>query len=186
MTERFLADEGVESRVRLRAVEPADADAMWRVETDSSQWRLSGLAAPYSHIHILDYATSYEADPFKAGQLRLIVDFNGQVAGIADLYDISAKNRTAFVGIYIFEEHRGKNLASKSLKLLEEYAFNILNLRILAAKVAESNTDSVHLFEAAEFVRSGKLSNWILSGNQTHNLILFEKELSYSTFLPES
>lgn len=98
--------------LRLRAVEPDDADMMWEVESDSGQWIENGMSAPYSRKNLKDYAETYDADPIRAGQLRLVIErkMNGgnETVGLIDLYDISSLWRTAYVGIYILEKNRRK------------------------------------------------------------------------------
>lgn len=164
--------------IHLRALEPDDADMLCSVENDSSQWIENGMSAPFSHHQLLQYALSYEADPFISGQLRLIIEAdNKDVAGVIDLYDISMTNRTAFIGIYVCREWRGKGYAIEALRLIENYARNILNLRILAARVATCNETSISLFRHSGYKQSGLLSDWILSGSKTFDMALFTKRI---------
>lgn len=175
----FLTDE----ILRLRAVEPSDAELMWEFESDSSQWRDNGMMAPFSRKNLREYAEGYDPDPIRCGQLRLIIestetqDAAGNILGIIDLFDISATNRTAFVGIYVKPDSRCKSIASRSLALIERYASQLLNLRILAAKVSERNMASRTLFEKNGYTLSGELRNWLLSGKSEFNLILYSKKL---------
>lgn len=168
------------SHMRLRAVEPSDSMIMWDIERDSSQWIENGMSAPLSYRNLKEYAEGYDADPFKSGQLRLIAETaeSGECLGIVDLYDISAKNRTAFIGIYIIGKYRNQGLASEALGLLEVYSFRILNLRQLAAKIVSSNDASRRLFTRCGFKLRGVLPEWILSGNRTFDLALFTKAVS--------
>ena len=167
-------------KIRLRAVEPADAGMMWEVENDSSQWLENGMAAPFSRRNLEVYADSYDADPIRAGQIRFVCETIGtrRPAGLADLYDISAVNRTAFAGIYILPPFRRKGHASEALALMENYARLLLNLRVLAAKVAGSNHESISLFEHAGYTLRGELPGWLMSGGETTPLCIFTKVLT--------
>ncbi|MDE7181061.1 MAG: GNAT family N-acetyltransferase [Muribaculaceae bacterium] len=172
------------SILRLRAVEPADADLMWLWETDSSQWAENGIRAPFSHNNLKQYAETYDADPIRSGQLRLIVELTPadnetecKAIGLVDLYDIDAVNRTAYTAIYICRDMRGKNYASEALLLLEPYCLQLLNLRILAAKICASNTGSIRLFEQLGYIREGCLSDWMMLGAQTFDLLYYTKHL---------
>lgn len=174
---RFLEDD----ILRLRAVEPSDADMMWSVETDSSQWLDNGMSAPYSRHNLREYADNYDADPIRAGQLRLVAELKESdrysVVGLVDLYDISSICRTAFIGIYICEPYRGNGHASRALSLMEKYARRLLNLRILAAKVSASNTASIHMFSKSGYMPAGELRDWILNGAETFSLLIYTKSL---------
>lgn len=181
---RFLEDE----MLAFRAVEPEDAQMMWCVETDSTQWRENGMMAPYSMRNIREYAENYDADPIRSGQLRLIAETREKAgsredkfAGIADLFDISPTGRTAFVGLYVRQQFRGRGYASHMLRLLEEYCRMLLNLRILAGKVSETNIASRAMFERAGYSREAELHGWLLSGPETHSLLIYTKPLITTT-----
>lgn len=172
---RFLEDD----ILRLRAVEPEDADMMWRVETDSRQWQDNGMSAPFSRHNLREYAENYDADPIRAGQLRLVIEDKneGKPVGLIDLYDISASNRTAFIGVYVTEDYRRKGYARKALDLTGIYAGTLLNLRILGAKVSSANRVSRHLFEKAGYSLSGELPGWLLNGKEQNSLLIYTRRL---------
>ena len=171
---KFLEDEFI----RLRPVEPDDGDFMWNVESDSTQWVQNSLVAPFSRENLRAYALNYEADPFLAEQLRLIITDRGENRiGIVDLYNLSSQHRTSMVGIYILPAYRKQSLAGKALALLEQYARHILNLRQLGAKIVDGNEISMNLFLKAGYVWSGTLKNWILSGPESFSLHILQKEL---------
>ena len=170
--------------LHLRAVEPGDADCMWEFENDSTQWRDNGMMAPYSHKNLKEYAENYDADPIHSGQLRLIVEkltdeaeSKAEIIGIVDLYDISATNRTAFIGIYIKPERRNVGYAQRALGLIEKYSHQLLNLRILAAKISERNSESLQLFKKCGYEECGELRHWILCGKNDFSLLLYTKML---------
>ena len=151
---------------------------MWCVESDSLQWVQNSLVAPFSRENILQYACNYEADPYLAEQLRLIiVDKSDKRIGIADLYELSPQHHTSMVGIYILPEFRNVGNGINALNLLEQYALNILNLRQLGAKRVDGNDLSMQLFLKAGYEWSGTLKNWIQSGRQTFSLHILQKAL---------
>lgn len=178
---RFLEDD----MMRLRAVEPEDAAELWEIETDSRQWLENGMMAPYSRHNLKEYAETYDADPIRSGQLRLIINIKkekpgkcrGDIAGIVDLYDISASGRTALIGIYVREEFRNNGIGTHALRLTEEYARLLLNLRMTGAKISGTNKSSIRLFENAGYKKAGELPGWLMSGNNTFPLLIFIKEL---------
>ncbi|MDE6340632.1 MAG: GNAT family N-acetyltransferase, partial [Muribaculaceae bacterium] len=148
--------------IRLRAVEPSDAEKMWEMECDSEQWIHNGMSAPYSLNNLRDYANNYDADPIRSGQLRLIIEKNDDhnVIGMIDLYDISPIHRTAFIGIYISKAFRREGYALLAIGLLEKYCSNLLNLFQIGAKIMDGNVPSELLFEKAGFIRQCILPKW--------------------------
>lgn len=165
--------------IRLRAVEPEDARSMWEMENDSEQWIHNGMAAPYSLQNLEQYANTYDADPIRAGQLRLIIERieDKTILGAIDLYNVSAIHQTAFVGIYIFPPYRNKRYALKSIVLLEEYCRLLLNIYQLGAKILSDNKVSIRLFENAGYELRGGLPEWYKSGKTRMNLLLYSKIL---------
>lgn len=157
--------------LNLRAVEPSDIDFMWRVESDRSQWLDNGNTAPYSQSQIVDYVMNYKADPMREGELRLIIEHDGETIGIADLYNLNVVSRTGWIGIYLNPESRGYGHARKTLALLSDYAFNILHMRCLGAKIAEPNKACISLFESGGFEHVGSLKKWLLADEAVDVLI---------------
>lgn len=172
-------------RLQLRAVEPSDAAVIWDIEDDNTQWIVNGMMAPISMHMITEYALNYDADPYRTGQLRLVARFavDGTdepevVVGLADLYDISARNHTAFVGIYVRSEYRGRGYGAEMLRQLEKYARNILNIRTVVAKVAAVNSSSGRLFVKAGYEKAGEIKQWICLPEGSSDLTLYQKCLN--------
>lgn len=180
-----MADTGLlrSEGLRLRPVEPDDAMAMWEMESDPHQWIDNGMMAPFSLRNLKEYALQYRADPFAEGQLRLMLVNEGSAepAGIVDLYDICASNRTAWVGIYIRPAFRGNGIGRKALMMLEDYCRRLLNLRILAAKIASGNVASRRLFAKDGYIECGCLKDWLVSADNSQDILLFQKSLNSNT-----
>lgn len=177
-----MADFGLlrNGALSLRPVEPEDALAMWEMESDPTQWIQNGMMAPFSLRNLREYALQYRADPFAEGQLRLmLVDKNvTEPVGVVDLYDISASNRTAWVGIYVRPAYRGKGMGVNALLLIEDYCRRLLNLRILAAKIASENIASQRLFAKSSYTECGRLRDWLVSSDKSQDIILFQKSIT--------
>lgn len=171
----FLSDR----IICLRAVEPQDATAMWEMEQDSDQWIHNTMAAPFSFHNLKEYAENYDADPIRAGQLRLIIESvdSKNILGCIDLYDISPLHQTAFIGIYIKPEYRKSGMGRRAVYLLEKYAHNLLNLHQLGAKIMQPETASVRLFESCDYVLRGTLPEWYKVGKHRIDLLIYTKML---------
>lgn len=174
-------------RIYLRAPEPSDADFMYEVENDADAWRYSDTIAPLSRRILRDYALEYDADPFSAGQLRLIIvrkDSDTPV-GIVDLYDLSQRHSRAFIGIYIIPDFRRNGYAAETISLVGRYARATLHLHQLGAKVEVSNETSVRIFSDSGYVNSGILKDWWSSADgRFSDMLLFTKILSDSGGCP--
>lgn len=158
-------------KVRLRAVEPEDVDFMLECESDSYSAMWSDFRAPFSRNQLAAYALTYDADPFSAGQLRLIVDA-GEPVGILDVYDINQKDSRAFIGICIHPDFRKRGLASESLESLKCFNSVQLGLDQLLAKVSVENSAGLRLFQKAGFSKIALLPRWHRIGTRFHDFLL--------------
>ena len=169
------------NRLHLRALEPSDADFMYEVENDALAWRYSDTIAPLSRKILRDYALTYDADPFTAGQLRLIITEkeNNTPVGIVDLYEVSQRHQRAFIGIYICKDFRGRGYADETIQLIEDYAHNNLHLHQLGAKVENSHVKAEKLFQNRGYKLKGHLSDWLSTPDGKFvDMKIFTKPLS--------
>lgn len=188
MTGQLIKEGSPLSGMRLwaRAVEPEDASPMWEMESDPGQWQYNGMTAPLSIFNLRAYANNYEADPFTAGQIRLIVELRDtapsalideRVVGMVDLYDISATNRTAYVGIYVRPCFRGRGYGLEMAEIIAKYGRAMLNLHSIVAKVTEGNLPSFKLFIKAGYREAGTLRGWVEWNGERRDMTIFQKEL---------
>lgn len=145
----------------LRAVEPEDAEMMYEAESDPAAWRYSDYLAPMSREMLREYSLTYDADPFRAGQLRLIIDLDGSPAGILDFFEISARHLRADTGIYILPEFRGNGLGVRALELAKDYCKVRLGLHQITASVATGNKEAMTSYLKAGFTSTGKRTDWL-------------------------
>lgn len=163
--------------MRLRAIEISDLENMLAWENDESAWEYSDTVAPLSRRMLEEYILTYDADPYRAGQLRLVLDRDGEAAGLFDLYGIKARHGHAFVGVYVDARYRKSGLGREGLQLLCDYADNHLGLKTLAAYVSADNEASVRLFRSADFTESGRLPAWRRTSAGPKDVLIFSKKL---------
>jgi len=146
----------------LRALEPEDLDDLYRWENDSELWKYGSTIAPYSKFTLRDYLIDSMNDLVQCKQLRLVaVDKKTrQSMGTIDLYDYDPINLRAGIGILLDLAYRNKGFGKEILKLVKEYAFQVLHLNQLFAYIPESNTSSFKLFTACGYVQRGLLKDW--------------------------
>lgn len=161
----------------MRALEPSDLDALYLWENDTEIRSYGSAMAPYSRAMLWDYINSYDADPFHAGQLRLMIDAGGKTAGAIDLYNIDGKNMRGFVGIVIDPEMRGKGIGAAALQSLAEYCSSTLGLHQLAAVVPSANAGSIRTFLSAGYTDVATLPQWVRIRNVFADATLLHKVL---------
>lgn len=95
--------------VRLRAMEPEDLDALYRIENDRDVWDVGENNVPYSRYILHDYIANASSDIYADKQVRMVVENEeGQLVGVADVVNFCPSHARAEVSIVICREHRKK------------------------------------------------------------------------------
>jgi diamine N-acetyltransferase len=188
------------SDLNLRAIEPTDVDKLYLWENNPEIQQAGGVRAPMSRHQLWEYANNYDANPFSAGQLRLIIELKptadgsqatdsqnkataegGQqptVCGVVDLYDVDAVNLRAMVGIMVAPQYRYRGIASGALTLLEAYCRDLLGLHSLGAEVAADNQPSLALFSRCAYSHVGTRPQWYRRRDRFVDARLLQKPLN--------
>ena len=164
------------SEIHLRALEPSDLDFLFAQENDQALWILSNTLVPFAKYTLQEYISHAKEDIFTTKQQRFVISDKANTAlGLIDLYDFDPIHHRAGVGLVIDQAHRAKGLGKQALLLLEEYAFDRLQLHQLYAGVGEENSASLALFTAAGYVQCGLKKEWNYYNHRYHNEVVFQK-----------
>lgn len=145
-------------RLRLRALVPADAPALYEIFADVEVVRywsappladLAEAAAMQAHIEALFHARSL----FQWGIVR--AEAADRVLGTCTLADIDLKHQRAAIGFALGRASWGQGFAREAVQALVDFAFTELELHRLAADADPRNQRSLHLMETLGFQREG-------------------------------
>lgn len=161
--------------VRLRAMEPEDLDALYRIENDRDVWDVGENNVPYSRYILHDYIANASADIYADKQVRMVVENEeGQLVGVADVVNFCPSHARAEVSIVICREHRKKGYARAAIRQIMEYALRTLHLHQLYAVVREDNMPSLNLFSSLGFNSKTVLDDWLFDGKDYHNAVVMQ------------
>lgn len=152
-------------QVKLRKIEPTDLPFLYQWENDASAWADGSNHNPLSQQDLRDYIASTTGDIYRDGQVRLMIEQEGQTIGCIDLFDLDIRNRRAAIGMYIAPEARGKGVGREAVLELEKYAFGFLHLRVLYAVIATTNEACSAIYEKAGYTPFGPLPKWTLESD---------------------
>lgn len=162
-------------KIKLRALEPSDADQLYLWENNNKLWHISNTLAPISRFVIEQYILNAHLDIYQTRQLRLMIDDNaGNSIGAIDLFDFEPAHRRLGIGIYILEKEREKGYASEALDLLVDYCFNTLMTKQVYCNITPDNTKSIALFEKKGFRLVGNKKSWLLINNTWKDEYLYQ------------
>jgi diamine N-acetyltransferase len=148
--------------ISLRALEPSDADLLYRWENNRALWAVSFTQIPFSKFILEEFVNSAHNDIYTNKQLRLMVHKNDidRPVGIIDLFEFEPQHARCGIGIYIQEENRKSGCASECIELIKEYCFQTLLLKQIFVHVNSSNQPSLALFEKNGFEKNGLKKSW--------------------------
>lgn len=161
--------------VFLRALEPSDADLLYRWENDPELWRVSFTQVPFSRFILDEFVNAAHHDIYTNRQLRLMACSNDNKAatGVVDLFEFDPQHNRCGLGIFIHDDFRKQGIATECLRLVKDYGFGILHLQQLYAHVNTSNEASIALFKKSGFVQSGLKKNWNKTGPNSYEDVWF-------------
>lgn len=169
------AEKAMAAVVRLRAMEPEDLDALYRIENDRDVWDVGENNVPYSRYILHDYIANASADIYADKQVRMVVENEeGQLVGVADVVNFCPSHARAEVSIVICREHRKKGYARAAIRQIMEYALRTLHLHQLYAVVREDNMPSLNLFSSLGFKSKMVLEDWLFDGKDYHNVVVMQ------------
>ncbi len=94
--------------------------------------------------------------------------------GQIDLVKIDWINRIGTLGIVIGNQEKlGKGYGAEAMKLLQDFAFNRLNLHKLELKVADYNERAIRCYKKCGFKEEGRIrENYFINGKYTDTLCM--------------
>ena len=158
----------------LRALEPEDLELIYRIENDPQFWHYGASTVPYSRYVLRQYLSSSQNDIFTDGQVRLVIEYNGQAVGFADLTNFDAIHLRAEIGLAILPEYQGKHIGQAAVAALCNYARR-LHLHQLYAIIATTNEPATRLFKLLAFDPSALLRDWLRAEDDYVNAIVWQK-----------
>lgn len=94
--------------------------------------------------------------------------------GQLDLLKIDWPNRNALIGITIgTKDNLGKGYGTESIQLLQDFAFNKLNLHKLELEVREFNYRAIACYKKCGFIEEGRIrESFFVDGKYTDTILM--------------
>jgi RimJ/RimL family protein N-acetyltransferase len=145
--------------VRLRAMEPADAEALWRWNHDPEVMRWMDDGYPQSLARVTRWLTE-ERGRNEYGDVLLGVEVKagGQLIGLVRLRDAEPETGCAELDIYLGEkDHWGKGYATDTVRTICRYGFQQMRLHKITLTVVTENEAACRAYRKVGFVQEGRL-----------------------------
>ncbi len=165
------------TKVRLRALEPEDAEWLYRWENDPAVWGVSHTLLPFSRHILRQFIAGQARDIYQTRQTRFVIETTdgARPVGVIDLYDFDPFHSRAGIGILVYgAENQRKGYAEEALRSLVRYGFDVLRLHQLHANIAASNTASLRLFEKCGFLPCGRKRDWLKTPSGWEDEVVYQ------------
>ena len=144
-------------RVRLRGVEPSDADYFIRWNRDSERARyLDFLWPPQSEAAVRTFASEQSRKRLENDAYHWMIDnLAGETVGSIATHACDPHAGTFSYGLDVASEHRCQGYASEAILLVVRYYFHELRYQKVSVVVHADNPASLRLHEKLGFVHEG-------------------------------
>jgi RimJ/RimL family protein N-acetyltransferase len=145
-------------KVRLRAIEPTDAEFFIKWNLDSERARnLDFVWPPVSEASVRDWVEKQSKNKLQDDSYHWIIeDRYGVPVGSIDTHSCNSRNGTFSYGIHIDPDYRGKGYAREAIFMVLRYYFEELRYQKVTVPVHSNNDTSIHLHERFGFREEGR------------------------------
>jgi RimJ/RimL family protein N-acetyltransferase len=163
--------EGTE--VRLRAVEPGEAEAWFASGLDTDLDRLADQThLPYAHVVCRQRAEDVSKRPEDDSVVLVIETLDGEVVGGMSVQTPNRRARVFSFGGGIAWEHWRKGYATEALVLLFRLYFTELGYQKVESGVYAFNEPSLRFQDAFRFVVEGRRRRSVFTSGEYHDVVL--------------
>jgi ribosomal-protein-serine acetyltransferase len=170
----YLWDE----HVAIRPFLPADAQTVFQAIQESraqiDPW-LSDLAATRSVSDVEAYIAR-QPEVWAKGEAYnfAILDYHsGILLGGGGLTQINPKHRFANMYYWVRAGHTNRGVATRGVRLLARFGFEVADLVRIEIVVPVGNTASIRVAEKAEASREGVLRSRVMLHGELHDAVMF-------------
>jgi RimJ/RimL family protein N-acetyltransferase len=154
--------------VRLRGIEPVDAETYFRWNLDSDRARhLDFVWPPQSLAAVRAWCEAQALKRLENDAYHWVIeDAAGEPVGSIATHDCRLRDGVFSYGLDIAMEHRRKRYASEAVRLVLRYYFEELRYQKCSVVVHSNNVASLRLHEALGFIREGVLRREVFTLGQ--------------------
>ena len=145
--------------VRLRGVEPTDAEIFSRFNLDSERARLLDYAwPPISAEAVREWAREQSLKRLDNDAFFWVIvrAASGEPVGQVSTHNCNTRNGTFAYGIDIARDHRRLGYAREAITLVLAYYFDTLRYQMCQVDIHADNAASIALHDAMGFVHEGR------------------------------
>lgn len=155
-------------KVRLRGVEPADAETFFRWNLDSEMSRrLEFVWPPVSQARVRNFLEQQSLKTLEGDAFTWVIeDDKGVAVGTIMTHHCEPQHGTFMYGVHVAREHGRKGYAAAAIQLVLKYYFEERRYQKATVSVHSYNEASIALHEKLGFRREGTLRRMIYTNGE--------------------
>lgn len=163
------------SRIRLRGVEAADAEAHWRFNGTDDYGLIDRVYPPGSLARVQEWAERQSLAEFDGQTWSFQMESieTGELVGGIATHNCDGRTGVLSYGLHVFEEHRGQGFATEAICLVLRYYFQELRYQKANAGVYSGNGPSIRLHEALGFQLEGRIRRNVYTSGEFSDLLWY-------------
>lgn len=163
------------TRVRLRAVEPADWEHFFAWSGDDyTARRGSEIGFPQSREAVKEWAAKAAIAKPENDHFRWIIEnLDGQAVGTILTHSCDRRVGSFMYGLVIAAEHQRRGYAREAVQLVLRYFFAELNYQKVTVDVYDYNLASQRFHERLGFTLEGRLRRTIYTDGRHHDEFIY-------------
>jgi RimJ/RimL family protein N-acetyltransferase len=159
--------------VRLRALEPSDAEALWRWNSDPEVVRWMDGGYPESLAQVTARCQERPRNSYDNVLLGIVPRTDERPIGIVRLGDTAPETGRAELDLYIGERDCwGRGYATDATRVICRYGFDTMRLHLIALWVVAENVAARRVYEKVGFVEEGRHRESFRRDGKWYDMIL--------------
>ncbi|MEV0582020.1 GNAT family protein [Nonomuraea sp. NPDC050310] len=159
--------------IRLRPLEPGDAEALWRWGSDPEVIRYMGAGQPESLAQLTKRHLERPTNTYSNTLLGAETLETGKLIGAVRLRDAQPEIGDAELDIWIGEkDHWGRGFATDTMRTMCRYGFDELRLHRITLWVVAENVAARRVYEKVGFVQEGVARESFRRAGKWHDMVL--------------
>ncbi|GII52134.1 N-acetyltransferase [Planotetraspora thailandica] len=159
-------------RVRLRAIEPSDAEFLWRWHNDPEVMRWMDDPYPPSLARIAKDIGERDAGTYD-NLVLMIETLAERTIGVVALRGAQPETGAAELDIYLGERDTwGQGYATDAMRVICRYGFEKMRLHRISLTAVAENAAARHVYQKVGFVEEGRLREAFRRDGKWHDMIL--------------
>ncbi len=165
-------------KIRLRALEPADADSAYYAITpdfDSESERLGdSIGIPVSPDHMAEIVEEMAGKAPEGDEFWLVIeDLDGNVVGNINSHSCSRRMGHFRYGIDIMYRYRGLGYGTEAVLILLKYFFRELRYHKCTVAIYSFNEGSIAFHEKLGFILEGTIRDMVFTNGRYYDELMY-------------